>query len=106
MSHPFQSQQSPVSQATGTGTIVPAQGANARIRVMSLVLSGTSATPFNLQSHTTVANKMGSVALGSDPYVLPYHPDGWFVTNPGEALDLVVGGTAQTITGSINYVTL
>jgi hypothetical protein len=106
MSHPYQSIQAPVSQATGTGTIVAAV-AGARIRVMSAVLSvGTAGTPFNFQSHATVANKTNAIQIGADSLVLPYNPDGWFVTSLGEALDIVVGGTAQTVTGTINYVTL
>lgn len=106
MAHPFQSVQAPVSQATGTGTLVAAV-AGARIRVMSCFLSaGTAGTPFNFQSHITTGNKTQPVNIGADSFVLPYNPDGWFVTNAGEALDMVVGGSAVTISGSINYVTL
>lgn len=103
MAHPFQSVQAPISQAAGTGTLVAAVP-GARIRVMSAFLSSAAASTFNFQSHTTTSNKTGTFTMGADGLVLPYNPDGWFVTNAGEALDAVVGTT--TLSGSINYVTL
>jgi len=91
--------------AVGTNTIVPAV-AGARIRVMSLVVVATAAATVRLQSHVTTSNKTGTPSLAANGgMVWPYNPDGWFVTQAGEALDMVVGGTGP-VEGTLSYVTL
>jgi hypothetical protein len=105
MAHPFQSVQAPINaMAVGTTSLVAAIS-GARIRVMALVIVATAASTVQLKGATS-ALTTGAMSLAANGVlVLPYNDDGWFVTQVGEALNIVVGGTGP-VNGSFNYVTL
>jgi len=101
-----------VTQATGTGTVIaapqssPSDTTPKRIRVISAALTAAVAGTVTFQSHLTTANKSGAFTLAvGTPLVLPYNEGGWFWCTLGEALDLVVTGTSNTVSGTITYVT-
>lgn len=104
----YQSTQAPIALSTGTTSIVaadPTPNGGRRIKVLAAYIVATAATTFNFQSHTTTAIKTGASSLAANGVmVLPYNPDGWFTTMPGEALDAVVGTGA--VAGSFNYIIL
>lgn len=93
-----------ISSATTTSVVAAVAGR--RIKLVSAFFTAAGTTPtVKLQSHTTTAINTGTLApTAGQPVVLDYHPDGWFTTAPGEALDLVSGGTSPSIQGSLSYV--
>lgn len=100
MSVYFQSVQTPVAISTTTSVVAAVAGAV--VTVMGGYFVSTAGGTFGFQSHTTTGVKTGLATLTTgDVVVLPYNPDGWFRTRPGEALDVVC---SAAIAGSINYV--
>lgn len=94
------------AQATATtASVIPAV-AGTRIYVTAMSINnGATANTFALKSHTTTSIAFGPVnAAVNATVVLPYNPDGWIVTAPGEALDLTTTAASTGANVSFNYV--
>ena len=101
--------QAPLTLATGTNNAIAAQkGApgfpnNGRIKVVALAIAAQTAGTVKIQSHTATGNATGVFILAANgQLVLPYHPDGWFTSNPGEGVDIVCS-TTMGAAGTISY---
>jgi hypothetical protein len=76
--------------SSGANTIAPLVE-NKVIKVMSMVVSAAGAVNVYLQTHTSAEAITGTIYLPTNGTVtIPFHPDGWCVTNQGEALDIVL----------------
>jgi hypothetical protein len=92
-----------VDQAA-TATLVAAQAAGVKIRVVSLFLVSTAANALTFKSAaggTAVTGAMALPANGS--LVLPFNPQGWFETAAAALLELSLSGATQ-VSGGIAWV--
>jgi hypothetical protein len=94
---------SSVSQAA-TGTLVVAQAAGVKIRVVSMFLVNTSAQTLTLKSGAAGTPLTGAMAVGANgQLVLPFNNQGWFETAAATLLELAQSGATQ-ISGAIQWV--
>jgi len=85
-----------VNPSTATDTaVVAAAGTNATIRVhaVAVVAAGANSVYFKSAS-TAICGTMALAANGG--FVLPYNPEGWFVTAANEALNLTTSAAVAT----------
>ena len=71
-----------------------------KIRVLAMSLSGVAGNA-TLQTDTT--DLFGPVVVATGPVVLPFMASGWFETDSGEKLRLVLSASDKT-GGSITYI--
>jgi len=94
----------PIATAASGAASIVALTANAKIRIVQLVLTSLSANFVTFQSHTTTATKMGPIYLAANGgVVLPFSEVGWFSTVAGEALDINLNG-ATAVGGVLTYI--
>lgn len=92
-----------VSQAA-TGTLVAAQAAGVKIRVVSLFLVNTAAQTLTFKSGAGGTALSGAMALpATGILVLPFNPRGWFETDAAALLELAQSGATQ-VSGSLQWV--
>lgn len=110
MSVAFQSLQAPVTNlGAGTTSLIAAPTSPQRIRVVAAYIVVNSATtngPIQLKGSVSGLVTGPVTLLVGTPLVLPYNQDGWFLTQPGDALQIVIGGATISVSGNINYVTM
>lgn len=92
--------------ASSTDTAVVAAAAGFKVRVLSVVLSGPTATAVTFNSKPAGAGTAISATFicpANGNLVLPYDPHGWFKdTNVGEGLS-VTTGSGGTVNIQIGY---
>jgi predicted enzyme related to lactoylglutathione lyase len=92
-----------VTQAA-TGTIVAAQAAGVKIRVVALFLVNTAAQTLTFKSGAGGTALTGAMALpATGILVLPFNPQGWFETAAATLLELAQSGATQ-VSGTIQWV--
>jgi hypothetical protein len=92
-----------VTQAA-TGTLVAAQAAGVKIRVVSAFLVNTSAQTLTFKSGAAGTALTGAMALpATGILVLPFNPQGWFETDAAALLELAQSGSTQ-VSGAIQWV--
>lgn len=92
-----------ISQAA-TATLVAAQAAGVKIRVVSLQLVSTAANGLTFKSGAGGTGITGAMALPANgSLVLPFNPAGWFETAAATLLELALSGATQ-VSGSIQWV--
>ena len=92
-----------INQAA-TATLVAAQAAGVKIRVVGLFLVSTAANGLTFKSGaggTAVTGAMALPANGS--LVLPFNPQGWFETTAAALLELSLSGATQ-VSGAVQWV--
>jgi hypothetical protein len=72
----------------GGSTIVAAQGAGVKIRVVSMFISAGAGLSVRMQSGSNSKGPLLSLAANGS-LVLPFNPLGWFETNANEPLNAV-----------------
>jgi hypothetical protein len=85
-----------VINTAATATIVAAQAAGVKIRVVGLVLINTTAQSVTLKSGaagTAITGPLPLAALGQ--LVLPFNPQGYFETAAATLLELSLSGGTQ-----------
>lgn len=93
-----------VSQAAAAATLVAAQGAGVKIRVVGLFLVNTSAQTLTFKTAaggTAITGAMALAANGS--LILPFNPAGWFETVANQLLELAASGSTQ-VSGALTWV--
>ena len=101
---PSEVQYASVSFAAATATLVAAQGAGIKCRVVAVFLANTTAQSLTFKSGaggTAVTGAMALAALGQ--LVLPFNPAGWFETAANTLLELAASGSTQ-VSGAIAWV--
>jgi hypothetical protein len=89
---------------SGDNTLLAAQGAGKKIRVLSCFLIAAAAVTVRFESGasgTALTGAMNVAANGG--FVLPYNEFGWFETGANALLNLELGG-AQSVDGGFSYV--
>jgi len=87
-----------------TGTLVAAQGAGVKVRVVGLFLVNTSAQTLAFNSGASGTALTGAMALPANGVlVLPPNNQGYFQTAANALLELALSGTTQ-VSGSIAWV--
>lgn len=92
-----------INQAT-TSTLVAAQGAGLKIRVVGLFLVNTTALSLTFKSAaggTAITGPMAVATLGQ--IVLPFSAPGWFETAANQLLELFQSAGTQ-VSGAIAWV--
>lgn len=96
-------QYSVISQAA-TATLVAAQGAGVKIRVVGLILVNTAAQTLTFKSAAGGTAVTGAMALPANgQLVLPFNSQGWFETAANALLELAQSGATQ-VSGAIQWV--
>lgn len=93
-----------VINLAATGTIIPAQAAGVKIRIISLFLVSTAANGLTFKSGaggTAITGPMAVAANGS--LVLPFSSQGWFETTAAQLLELSLSGATQ-VSGGLSWV--
>ncbi|SRR6266571_83956 len=91
-----------INQAA-TATIVAAQAAGVKVRVVSLFLVNTAAQTLTFKSGAGGTALTGPMALGANGIlVLPYNPQGYFETVAAALLELALSGATQ-VSGSLQW---
>lgn len=92
-----------IDQATTT-TLVVAQAAGVKIRVVSLFLVNTAAQTLTAKSGAGGTALTGAMALAANgTLVLPYNPQGYFETAAAALLELAQSGATQ-VSGAMQWV--
>lgn len=87
-----------------TGTLVAAQAAGVKIRVVGLFLVNTAAQTLTFKSGAAGTALTGAMALpATGVLVLPFNPQGWFETTAAALLELSQSGATQ-VSGAIQWV--
>ena len=89
---------------SGDNTLLAAQGAGNKIRVLSLFLVASAAVTVRFESGaggTALTGQMSLAANGG--FVLPFNPAGWFETAANTLLNLELSG-ATSVDGSFQYI--
>lgn len=87
-----------------TGTLVAAQAAGVKIRVVGLFLVNTTAQTLTFKSAAGGTALTGAMALGANGVLaLPFSPQGWFETAAAALLELSLSGTTQ-VSGALAWV--
>ena len=94
----------PITSAVGDTTLVAAQGAGVKIRVVSLFLVNTAAQTLTFKSGAGGTALTGAMALGANAIlVLPFNPQGYFETATATLLELALSGSTQ-VSGGLQWV--
>lgn len=89
---------------TATTTLVAAQGAGVKVRVVGLLLVNTAAQSLTFKSAAGGTALTGAMAVGANgTLVLPFSPQGWFETAANALLELSQSGATQ-VSGAIAWV--
>lgn len=93
-----------ISGSSANNTLISAV-ASRKLRVMSLFMQGTVGTnaTYTFQSNAGGTNLSGAIP-GAVTISLPYNEGGWFETVAGQLLNLAIGGTPGSATGSLSYI--
>lgn len=92
-----------INQAA-TATLLAAQGAGVKIRVVSLFLVNTSAQTITPKSGAGGTALSGAMALAANQsLVLPFNSLGWFETAANALLELSQSGATQ-VSGAVQWV--
>lgn len=85
-----------VNPSTATDTsVVAAGGAGVKYRVHAVAVVAAGANNVYFKSGSTAI--CGTMALAANGgFVLPYNPEGWFVTNANEALKFTTSAIVAT----------
>lgn len=93
-----------VSFAAATATLVAAQAAGVKIRVVAACLVNTSAQTLTFKSGAAGTAITGAMALAANGVlVLPFNPAGWFETAAATLLELAASGSTQ-VSGALTWV--
>lgn len=96
-------QYAPINLAA-TGTLVAAQAAGVKIRVVGLFLVNTAAQTLTFKSAAGGTALTGAMALAANQsLLLPFNPQGWFETAAAALLELALSGTTQ-VSGALAWV--
>lgn len=96
-------QYAPITLAA-TATLVAAQTAGVKIRVVSLFLVSTAANALTFKSGANGTALTGAMALPANgTLALPFNPQGWFETTAAALLELSLSGATQ-VSGAIQWV--
>lgn len=90
--------------SSGDNTVVAAQGASNKIRVLSLFLVSSGTVNVRFESGaggTALTGQMNLVA--NSGFVLPFNPAGWFETAANTLLNLELSG-AVSVDGCLTYI--
>lgn len=97
-------QYAPVSFAAATATLVAAQAAGIKVRVVSVALTNTTAQSLTFKSGAGGAALTGAMALAAlGQLILPFNPQGWFETAAATLLELAASGSTQ-VSGVVGWV--
>ena len=100
----FSEVQFAVINLAATGTLVAAQAAGVKIRVVALFLVNTAAQNVTFKSGAAGTALTGPMALGANAaLVLPFSPTGYFETTPAALLEMSLSGITQ-VSGTIQWV--
>ena len=89
---------------TATTTLVAAQAAGIKVRVVEVCLVNTTAQTVTFKSGAAGTAITGAMALGANGVlVLPHSPAGWFETAAATLLELSQSGATQ-LSGAIGWV--
>src|SRR5436309_1027238 len=95
-----------INQAAAAATLVAAQAAGVKVRVVSLFLVNTTAQTLTFKSGAGGTALTGAMALGANGVlVLPYNPQGYFETAAATLLELAASGSTQ-VSGGLQWVTV
>lgn len=87
-----------------TATLVAAQGAGVKVRVVAFFLVNTSAQSLTFKSGAGGTALTGAMALpATGTLALPFNPTGWFETAANALLELALSGSTQ-VSGAIAWV--
>jgi hypothetical protein len=90
--------------ASGNNTIVAAQAAGVKIRVVGYLLVGAAAVTVNFQSGAGGSSLSGAMSLATGiPNTPGFTPTGWFETAAATLLNLSLGGAVQ-VSGFVAWV--
>src|SRR3989442_7424966 len=93
-----------INQAAATATLVAAQAAGVKVRVVGLFLVNTTAQTLTFKSGAGGTALTGAMALGAlGVLVLPYNPQGYFETAAATLLELAASGSTQ-VSGALQWV--
>lgn len=93
-----------VINTAATATLVAAQAAGTKVRVVGLFLVNTTAQTITFKSAaggTAITGPMAIGALGT--LVLPFNPMGYFETAAAALLELALSGATQ-VSGTLQWV--
>src|SRR2546429_9896479 len=92
-----------INQAAAAATLVAAQAAGVKVRVVALFLVNTAAQTLTFKSGAGGTALTGAMALGANGVlVLPYCPSGYFETAPATLLELAASGSTQ-VSGALGW---
>jgi hypothetical protein len=95
-----------VINLVATGTLVAAQGAGVKIRIVGLFLVSTAANGLTFKSAAGGTALTGAMALPANgSLVLPFNPMGYFETAANALLELSLSGATQ-VSGTLQFVTV
>jgi hypothetical protein len=101
---PLSEVQYAVINQAATATLVAAQGAGVKIRVVGLFLLNTAAQSLTFKSGAGGTALTGAMALGAtSPLILPFNPTGYFETAANAVLELAQSGATQ-VSGTLQWV--
>jgi hypothetical protein len=93
-----------VINAAATATLVAAQAAGVKIRVVGLFLVNTAAQTLTFKSGAAGTAITGPLALAATgQLVLPFNPQGYFETAAATLLELSLSGATQ-VGGTLQWV--
>jgi hypothetical protein len=93
-----------LSQAAAAATLIAAQAAGVKIRVVGLFLVNTTAQTLTFKSGAAGTALTGAMALGANGVlVLPFNTAGWFETAAATLLELAASGGTQ-VSGALAWV--
>ena len=95
----------PISAAgSGNNTLVAAQGAGVKVRVIALLLVASAAVTAKFQSGAGGTDLTGAMSLAANaPLVLKASPTGYLETAANTLLNMVLGGAIQ-VSGCLVWV--
>jgi hypothetical protein len=89
---------------SGDNTILAAQGAGKKIRVLSVFLVASAAVTVRFESGASGTALTGQMSLAANGgFVLPYNEFGWFETGANALLNLELNA-ANSVDGGFSYV--
>jgi hypothetical protein len=87
-----------------TATVVAAQAAGVKVRVVGLFLVNTAAQTLTFKSAAGGTALTGAMALAANgTLALPFNPQGWFETAAAALLELALSGSTQ-VSGALAWV--
>lgn len=93
-----------INIAAATGTLVAAQAAGVKVRVVGLFLVNTTAQTITLKSGAGGTALTGAMALAANGVLaLPFNTAGWLETAAAALLELAASGGTQ-VSGALAWV--